>query len=335
MTLRRVDQSRIEQALAGYEKAIRDAFLTAVRTAATGVDLNALIAALEIGDVETAAQLATIPRAVLYPVDAAITGAFVASGTSIATSAPVWAATFGFDGRATEAEAWARNHVGGLITEILDDQRTAIRGVISENIGNGVNPRKAALEIAGRVGASGRREGGLIGLNAPQMRAVQNVRADLSDLSERYFTRELRDKRFDALVARAIKSGKPLSQVDIDRIAARYADRSLIYRGNVIARTESLTALRAGRRQGIEQAIAQGAINPDGVTRVWDSSGDRRVRRDHRIMDGNRVQGMAEPYRLPDGSRMMYPGDNSLGAPASQTTQCRCTERFVVDWQRA
>jgi uncharacterized protein with gpF-like domain len=137
------------------------------------------------------------------------------------------------------------------------------------------------------------------------------------------------------LVARAIKAGKPISQVDIDRITSRYADRALIYRGNVIARTESLTALRAGRRQGIEQAIAQGAINPNLTSREWDSSGDRRVRRDHRIMDGNRVQGMNEPYRLPDGSRMMYPGDNSLGAPAKQTAQCRCTERFIVDWLRA
>jgi hypothetical protein len=334
MTLRRIDQARIEQALAGYEAAIRDAFLEAIANHATGIDINALADALERGDIEGAAQIATISRAVLYPVDAAITSAFIASGTSIVTSAPVWAATFGFDGRATEAEQWARNHVGGLITEIVNDQRAAIREVLSDNIGAGINTRKAALEIAGKVGASGKREGGIVGLNAPQMRTVQNVRADLANLDERYFTRELRDKRFDALVMRAIKSEKPLSQVDIDRITARYSDRALMYRANMIARTESITALREGRRQGIKQAIAQGAINPDRVTRVWDSTGDRRVRRDHVIMDGKRVTGMNEPYRLPDGSRMLYPGDTSLGAPAKQTIQCRCTERFVVDWLR-
>lgn len=335
MTLRRVDQARIEQALAGYEKAIQDAFLRSVQTAANGIDLEALIQALERGDVEGAARVASISRAVLYPVDAAITGAFVASGSSIAASAPVWVATFGFDGRATEAERWARNHVGGLITDIIEDQRAAIREVVADNIGNGVNPRKAALEIAGRVGQSGRREGGLIGLNGPQVRTVQNVRADLANLDERYFTRELRDKRFDPLVKKAIASGKPLSQTDIDRVAGRYADKALAHRAKTIARTESITALREGRRQGIEQAIEQGAIRADRVVREWDSSGDRRVRRDHVIMDGKRVQGMNEPWRLPDGSRMMYPGDSSLGAPAKQTVQCRCLEQFVVDWLRA
>jgi hypothetical protein len=361
MTLRRIDQARIEQALAGYEAAIRDAFLEAIANHATGIDVNALAEALERGDIEGAAQIATISRAVLYPVDAAIVNAFIASGTSIVTAKPVWAATFGFDGRATEAEQWARNHVGGLITEIVNDQRTAIREVLSDNIGAGINTRKAALEIAGRVGASGRREGGLIGLNGEQVRAVKGFKASLSsdlgvgisridDLPDggtravKSFwigkdgklqsTYTLRDKRFDGIIMRAIRSGKPLSQVDIDRITARYSDRALMYRANMIARTESITALREGRRQGIKQAIAQGAINPDRVTREWDSSGDRRVRRDHVIMDGKRVTGMDEPYLLPDGSRMLYPGDTSLEASARQTVQCRCTERFVVDWLR-
>ena len=331
----RIPSNTIEQALERYEKRIQDAFLAAVQDHVNRINITALIEALDAGDIETAINIASINQAVLYPVDAAITSAFIESGQSIAASAPAYAASFGFDGRATEAAEWAQSHVGGLITQVSDDQRTAIRTVISENISNGVNTRKSALEIAGRIGAGNRRQGGLIGLNGPQIQAVRNARDDLVNLDERYFTRELRDKRFDPLVKRAIRDGKPLSQVDVERVVGRYADKQLAYRANMIARTESITALREGRRQGIEQAIAQGVMDPTAIVREWSATMDKRTRRDHIIMDGRKVSGMIEPWVLPDGSRMMYPGDTSLNAAADQTIQCRCLEQYNVDWLRA
>jgi hypothetical protein len=163
------------------------------------------------------------------------------------------------------------------------------------------------------------------------VRTVNNVRADLEGLSPEYFTRKLRDKRFDGLVRRAIRDGKPLSQVDVDRITQRYAERSLAHRAEVIARTESLNALRAGRDEGVRQAMEQGAIS--NAQKVWDASGDSRVRPDHRAMNGQSV-GMNEPFVAPDGSRLMYPGDSSLGASASQTVMCRCVTDYRVDWLR-
>jgi uncharacterized protein with gpF-like domain len=126
-----------------------------------------------------------------------------------------------------------------------------------------------------------------------------------------------------------------LSQVDIDRVTARYADRALLHRANTIARTESLTALREGRRQGIEQAIEQGTMSADGVVREWSATMDDRTREDHREMDGQRVDGIDTPWDLPDGSQVMYPGDTSLGADAATTIQCRCIETYVIDWLRS
>lgn len=41
-----------------------------------------------------------------------------------------------------------------------------------------------------------------------------------------------------------------------------------------------------------------------------------RTRFDHITMDGIEVNGMDTPVVLPDGSRMAYPGDTSLGAGA-------------------
>jgi hypothetical protein len=324
-------QRQIEGLLASQEPRIREAFLKAITEHKNGVNLTALIVALEAKDIDAAINIAAIPRAMLFPMDAAIASTFVAGGQSIADMAPGYAARFGFDGRATRAAAWASNHIGGLVQGIVDDQRDMLRSVISQQVFDGKGPRVAALEITGRGQP---RVGGFIGLNSVQAETVRNVAADLAALDSRYFTRSLRDKRFDGIVRKAIKDGTPLSQVDIDRITARYADRALAYRGKVIARTESITALRAGRREGLEQAVEQGAVNPERVTRKWNATGDARTRIDHAEMDGQEVQGLDEPFTFPDGSQAMYPGDSSLGAPAEQIAQCRCFEEHVIDWLR-
>jgi hypothetical protein len=240
---------------------------------------------------------------------------------------------FGFDGRATRAEQWARNNVGGLVTGIVDEQVIMLREIIGDQLAAGINPKKIALEIAGPM-VNGSRQGGFIGLSRPQAGYLFNARNELANLDSGYFKRVLRDKRFDSLVRKAIASGKPLAQADIDRIAARYSDRLLRHRAETIARTESITALRAGRREGVQQGIEAGSIARDAIKRVWNSTGDNRTRQDHRVVNGQTVNGMDEAFTLPDGSRMLFPGDKSLGAPAAQTVNCRCYDEYVVDWLR-
>ena len=56
----------------------------------------------------------------------------------------------------------------------------------------------------------------------------------------------------------------------------------------------------------------------------WVATTDGRVREEHLRMDGVEVP-QDEPFILPDGSKMMFPGDISLGADASQVINCRCT----------
>lgn len=56
----------------------------------------------------------------------------------------------------------------------------------------------------------------------------------------------------------------------------------------------------------------------------WIATEDSRVREDHAKMDGVEVPQNA-PFVLPDGSKVMFPGDVSLGADPSQTINCRCT----------
>lgn len=56
----------------------------------------------------------------------------------------------------------------------------------------------------------------------------------------------------------------------------------------------------------------------------WIATTDGRVRDDHLAMNGVEVP-QDEPFVLPDGSKLMFPGDISMGAPAEQVINCRCT----------
>jgi hypothetical protein len=333
MTRRKLN-NRLKALLAQYDKGIERAFLTAVRTKADSINVRELANAIEARDFNRALRIAGLTRAELFPFDTSITAAYVSGGQTVPAAAPAFAVQFGFDGRATRAENWARAHVGGLVANIVDEQLDMLREAISGQLATGEAPRSVAVRIAGRV-TNGSRQGGIIGLSRVQGEYLANARQELTDLDAAYFTRKLRDRRFDGIVRKAIKDGKPLSQMDMDRIAGRYSDRMLKHRADTIARTESITALRAGRREGIQQGIEQGAIASDRVKRVWSATLDSRTREDHTSVNGQSVDGMDAPFTLPDGSRMLYPGDTSLGASAAQTIACRCYDEYVVDWLRA
>ena len=316
----RLSQSRIDAALAKAEPAIRKAFLDAIAAHKASINLRALAEALERGDIAGAVTIAQISPAMLYPLDAAITAAFVAGGQMVAEAAPKFAVQFGFDGRATRAEAWARQNAAGLVVDIVQGQQEALQQLIGDRLIAGSNPAPLARQIRS-----------VVGLSPSQVATVGNVRSDLEGLSDNYFTRALRDKRFDSLVRKAIASGKPLSATDVERITNRYAERALAHRATVIAESESFNALRAGRDEGVRQAADAGAASD--IVKVWDSSGDARVRPDHRAMDGQE-RPLNEPFLAPDGSLLDYPGDSSRGAPASLTVRCRCLSTYRLTWNR-
>lgn len=87
-------------------------------------------------------------------------------------------------------------------------------------------------------------------------------------------------------------------------------------RATVIARTETIAASNAAR-----QAVAE--TSGRNLRKVWLSTADPRTRDDHLMANGQSVPANA-PFSV-GGSKLMFPGDTSLGAPGSQTIQCRCT----------
>jgi hypothetical protein len=320
---RRLSLERVKRALAKHDRAIQRAFETAISERRESINLQALAQAIESRDFNRAIEIAGMTRADMFPFDQSLRDAFVDGGRTISAAAPAFAARVALDGNAPRAVQWAQQHVGGLVSEIVEEQRNAIRQIISEQVNVGRGPRQTAVAVRNQIG-----------LTSQQAGYVSNARRQLEELDKGYFTRELRDRRFDGIVRKAIADGRPLSQTDIDRITGRYSERLLKHRAEVIARTESITALRAGRQEGIQQAIEQGAINADSVVKIWDSTLDSRTRPDHAAAHKQEVKGANGVFVLADGSRLLYPGDTSLGANAGQTINCRCYAEHRVDWLR-
>jgi hypothetical protein len=346
MARRRLTEERIKRALARHDVAIRRAFEVAIRERRESINLRALAEAIEARDIGRAVDIAGLTRGDMFPLDQAARTAYFEGAQTVPAAAPAFAARIALDGNAPRAVEWARNHVGGLITEIIEDNRTAIRGIITQQLAEGVGPRQIASKIAGAVSPTSRmREGGFIGLDGPRLDRLNKVASALGTkegirsliIEHRDGTIGLKYKVNRATanrIMRAYKEGVGLSPADQAISFRQYSNALLLDRAETIARTESITALRAGRHEGILQAVEQGAIAPDAIKKVWSTSADDRVREDHVAMDGEEVDGMEAPFTLPDGSQMIYPGDSSLGADGAQTINCRCVSEYRVDWLR-
>lgn len=82
------------------------------------------------------------------------------------------------------------------------------------------------------------------------------------------------------------------------------------------------------------------ALQQQGYThKRWLTARDSRVRSpnkgskyNHRAMDG-KVELLEQPFTTPTGSRMMYPGDRSRGAPPGDWINCRCSLVGVIHEQ--
>ena len=330
----------IEAALERLEPAIRKAFLEAIDQITSAAQLKRLVAAIEAGQIEEAIEALRIEQGFFSPLNDAIRQAYLDGGAIVLAGLrlkdPYSGDKFvlGFDVRAVRAERWVRDRSSDLIVEVIEDQKAMARSVIREAMERGQHPRATARALVGTMNyATGKREGGFIGLHSQFAGAVVNAEKELRALDASYFTRERRDKRFDGTVRKAIEAGEELSEADIRRIVQRYKDRLKALRGQVIARTESLNALRAGQFEGFQQLVDSGRVRADQITVTWSATMDSRTRHDHRHLNGATVR-MGEFFQPVVGVRMQYPGDlthsSDAKALAGQVINCRCWPNWRI-----
>lgn len=329
------NRSRIEQLTDAWEPVIRLAFIEAVRDLTSRAELGRIVERLERGDIAGAIEAVHLDPAAFRTLDNAIAQAFDAGGSSTIGALPVLRDPSGarfvvrWDARNVRAETWLREHSSTLITRITDDQRAMVRQALVDGLAAGRNPKSVALDLVGRVGASGTRQGGLIGLTAQQSTAVANARAGLLSgdpvAMRAYLKLGRRDHRFDGAVEKAIAAGKPVDAATVSRIVGRYSDRLLQLRGEVIAQLETRAAIGQSHIDAMDQAAASGALDRATVTDTWHTAKDPKVRDSHAAQDGFVV-----PMNgvFPNGQR--YPGDPSAGP--EESIGCRCWKETRVDF---
>lgn len=198
-----------------------------------------------------------------------------------------------------------------MVQGLTEEQRDTIRTVLRASVEAGENPRETARAIRSSIG-----------LTPAQAQAVANYRRDLERGSAAALDRELRDRRSDRSVERALETGKPLKPEQIDRMVDRYREGWVNYRAETIARTEATRAVHEGATDAWNQAIDNGDVRADQLVRTWHAATDSRTRDSHRRLNGQQV-GIDEPFETDGGALLRYPGDPS--APADEIINCRCT----------
>lgn len=302
---------------------IRDAFVQAIQQVKDRATLGRIEAAIARGAVDDVADLLNLTPEVMSAVEDAIEATFREGG--------LFQASVGaFYPRHDRAIEWVREAGAALVVEINRGQRAAIRGIVTAGIDDGRNPNAVARDIIGTTNrATGRRDGGILGLTEREAGYVVNARREIEELNPGYFTRAARDRRYDPMVRKAIEAGKPLTQADLDRIIRRYSDGLLIRRGDRIARTEALQALNAGRYEAMQQQVERLGLSTSDIVATWQSARDIRTRDTHRAMRGAEAA-FGQPFRSPSGALLRFPGDRALGAPAAECINCRCSVTYVL-----
>jgi Phage Mu protein F like protein len=206
-----------------------------------------------------------------------------------------------------------------FIDDFTRKQRRTVSRALSRSMSEGEGYDDAARSIRDAIG-----------LTDNQSDAVDNYRNLLQGSSASALDRELRDRRFDGTVSRAVDTGSILDDSQIDRMVDSYTNNMIAYRANTIARTEGQRALAVGRREAWMQLSDQMDMDDDNITRTWNTVMDGRERDTHAGMNGQQVIGLDEPFMSPSGAMLLHPMDPD--APPEEVINCRCVETYDVDF---
>lgn len=220
-----------------------------------------------------------------------------------------------------------------LRDQVAREQAEAVRTVLSFGRDRGDSPRTTALNLAGRMSKqTGRRTGGVVGLNGPAAEAVERSRDQLASGDpaqlRNYLARVRRDPAFDAAVREAIATGKPIAKATIDRASAAYARRLLSTYAEALAQTNTAEAYNKGREEGWQQLTAR-SNGQYTFAKKWKTTMDGRERRTHGEMNGQTVMA-GQAFTSPTGAMLMFPCDTSLGAPLNERIRCRCVAEYSL-----
>ena len=335
------NRAAINALLRQMEGPIASAFAHAIATAKGRVQLERIITAIEHGNIDKVMESIGFRESMYSGLSEEIRAAYAQGGAfTLAKNVPA-KYNMDFDISNPRAESWLRFNSSKLITgDLLVGQRTAIRVMLENGMEFGKNPRSVALDIVGRISKeTGRRAGGVIGLNAPQAEWLKNMRNTLEHNPRAYFIEDqitgkmkprftLSDRRFDKTVEKAIRTKTPIPEATRNQIAGNYENRLLKLRGDTIGRTEALRALNESADEALRQVVDDGLAPADSIIRIWRHSFSQNEREGHLMMDGQEAK-LGEYFHNPlTGAALQYPGD---GGP-EESINCRCWVEQQIDF---
>ncbi len=344
------EQQAINALIDRLEPELRAAFRAAMADLRAGIDYIALLRALEQYDIDAAIAALNVEPAVFNRYVAAQTNIFVRSGEIVASFIRM-PADIGirFDMTNPRAEQRIREHAASRVVGYTQEQIETARRVIVDGYSKGQGPQTIATDIAGRINPiSKRREGGIVGLSDPQASYVQSMRDRLESGDPAQLRKvlgstgpdgkwtkgtgmTLRDKRFDAAIRKAIKTGEPIPPAKIDEMVNRYSDRLLARRAEDVARTETATAVEMAKKESYRQALDKHGLPDDAIEKEWEHSGlIENARVNHLAMNGVVVNGLDTPFNMPDGRQMQHSHDPAGGV--ENVVNCRCTTTFRINF---
>lgn len=309
-------EKRIEDLLDKSERRLANIFRRAIDAARNQINFDELANMLERGQVEEAIESL---MAIARQLGLASSAIFITAGQSTAEFlAAAGVGIIAFDQVNERAVRIMQASQLNLITQFSQEQRNAVRAVLTDGIQRGIGPKAQARNFRTAIG-----------LTEKQAQAVMNYRRLLERAGDaslpkgdqaEALTRALRDKRFDPAIRRAIANAMPLDAATIDRMVEANARKAVRRRSETIARTEALRAVHQGTNEAYDQAIEDGKLDPDAITQKWTSARDGRVRDSHQKLNGQ-IRPLGGTWQG-DYGQLRYPGDPA--APAAETIQCRC-----------
>ncbi len=316
-----VDLDRLDELLSQQEAAIRRAFRQFLSSVESEAIQQAIMAKLESGDVGAAMAIVDsyVVRmgAVFAQINLAV-GTFTALELAqlVQDAAPEVIGAISFDPSYPRAAEIVAAHRAQFVQQFTSQQRLATSQAIARSFREGDGP----IETARAFRQS-------IGLTAHQEAIVDRYRKKLVNLDRTALQRELRNRRDDKIISRAIERNRPLTEKQIERNVAIYRRNMLQSRAETIARTEGLQAMNEARDESLDQMLEQTGLDPKRVIDMWNALRDKRTRDFHASMNGQkRPRGV--PFVDGHGNKLRYPGDPR--APAETRINCRCQKTFSI-----
>jgi hypothetical protein len=287
--------NRFDQLIRSWEPHLQKAFIDAIYAIRNAAQVDQIARMLDRGDVDGAVRAVGLDPTQFRVFDKTFEAAYEAGGVATVNALPLvhdaqgFRVRFQFAIRNPVAEQWLRQYSSNMITGIVDDQRNMIRGFLQAGLEAGANPRTTALDLVGRIGATGKREGGTIGLTQSQEQWVRNYAQELEQTPGASLTRALRDARFDRAVQKAASTGEPLPADLRAKMVTAYRNRALRSAPRPSPGRRQSRRCTTAQNQALDQAVQSGGIDAGAITMTWRSAHDKRVRDAHRGLDGESI----------------------------------------------